>query len=625
MGGIGNRNHVLLIGIDAYPTSPLGGCVNDVRAMIRVLQTQLGVRDDEMTVLASPLEDQVIDCAGPGTAAEIRAALQRLDTEHVQPNDRVIIHYSGHGASRMVEGKRRHVVECLVPVDHVEGNDRLLYDVEINRCLAAIARRTHNLTVVFDCCHSAGVSRDPWEAIRVLTLGPITDEHLEGPSSDTAPTRLGQRIKGKPLVLAACLADEVAGECVHAGRHMGKLTRALCVSLESLPPGEIGRYSWRELWPRLLSATSKQHPRLLGDDRRGLFESKLGRDPGDVHVQPRTDGSYDVSAGTLLDVGEGAELGVYGGAVARLPPTGSPDAEVARLARLRVIRADREQAQAELVDAIEGFSWPDHARCRIERYADPRLRVAFQGAAVPDSMRERLADLRIDVVEEAADVRLIREGERADDWLLWDDRLGSWSESSSPFARMGELAVVPILEHCIRWQLPLRLAERCASHELELRVLDATPPIADPQDHDGHDLASTDPPGYRIAFQHRFCVEVFNLSDAVLHVSLLGVGSDGVVVMLGHETIAAGTAHIFWNRNVLGEGFWFEAPAGVERIVAIGTTSRSVAFDSLETDPEVDFESILAGVESRGGFRRTQAQPAPAVRWTAAVLCISST
>src|SRR5690606_19126705 len=75
---------------------------------------------------------------------------------------------------------------------------------------------------------------------------------------------------------------------------------------------QLERRSWRELWPLLLAAAEPQHPWLIGDDRRRVFGLTRGRSPGDVRVEPRAQtNDYQVFAGSLLDVTEGAEIAVY--------------------------------------------------------------------------------------------------------------------------------------------------------------------------------------------------------------------------------------------------------------------------------------------------------------------------
>ena len=47
--------HVLLIGIDAYPIKPLGGCVNDIDVVQRLLLSErVAIPKDSITRLASP-------------------------------------------------------------------------------------------------------------------------------------------------------------------------------------------------------------------------------------------------------------------------------------------------------------------------------------------------------------------------------------------------------------------------------------------------------------------------------------------------------------------------------------------------------------------------------------------
>jgi hypothetical protein len=94
---------------------PLFGCVNDIDEVQRVLVHRLGIPTTCIRRLASPAGE----CAGPGaTLGNIRDALRSMACG-AGADDRVIIYFSGHGASvELVDARgRKFHREALVPVD----------------------------------------------------------------------------------------------------------------------------------------------------------------------------------------------------------------------------------------------------------------------------------------------------------------------------------------------------------------------------------------------------------------------------------------------------------------------------------------------------------------------------
>ena len=152
------RIHALLIGIDAYaqPGSRLAGCVNDVEAFAVFLRAQSEAAEAPCIIekLTAP-RGREPDENWP-TRPRIVAALQSLAGESVLPGDRVIIYYSGHG-TRLYFTKSGTDCEALVPAGYTGSRSQLVFDFELNKLLAAIARRSGDLTVIMDCCRAAGV------------------------------------------------------------------------------------------------------------------------------------------------------------------------------------------------------------------------------------------------------------------------------------------------------------------------------------------------------------------------------------------------------------------------------------------------------------------------------------
>ena len=99
----------LLVGINAYPGNELQGCVNDVTDMAEFLVSHCGFNENDIRLLTD----------GRATTEAIMEHLKWL-MSGAKSGDRVVFHYSGHGAQfpiRDQSGKVTRVDECICPVD----------------------------------------------------------------------------------------------------------------------------------------------------------------------------------------------------------------------------------------------------------------------------------------------------------------------------------------------------------------------------------------------------------------------------------------------------------------------------------------------------------------------------
>jgi hypothetical protein len=241
----------LLIGIDDYPEKPLRGCLNDIRAIERVL-ARAGVPETAITRLPT------------ATAEEIRAALRELRS--MAGFGHVLIHYSGHGTQVFTrESGKLFAREALVT-----AGGELLFDVELKALLGAIGAE---VTLILDCCSSAGVARSPGTEIRSIEVaGPIDRAPAERFAELAAALAENERC----TIAAACLADERAIEqAAGDGLIHGAWTAALLRAFAARSDAELANATWAELWEEVtaeLAAKSPgQHPRLFGDRDRPIF------------------------------------------------------------------------------------------------------------------------------------------------------------------------------------------------------------------------------------------------------------------------------------------------------------------------------------------------------------------
>ena len=147
-GAGGGRRLALCVGIDNYPTAPLGGCVNDARdwadalarlgfAAPRSLYNQNATRDAIMRQLTALVGDS-------------------------RPGDVIVFQYAGHGTTvpdldgDEAGGDTPGDDEALCPYDFASGE--LLIDDDMRAIFGRLPAGV-NLTCFFDCCHSGTITR----------------------------------------------------------------------------------------------------------------------------------------------------------------------------------------------------------------------------------------------------------------------------------------------------------------------------------------------------------------------------------------------------------------------------------------------------------------------------------
>jgi hypothetical protein len=196
------RRRALCVGIDAYPTQPLAGCVNDARSWA----TALGEHGFETEMLLDG-------------AATREALLDRLRTfvGGGQPGDVLVFQFAGHGTYfDDVSGDETDARdEAFCPVDLNTG--AVILDDEVREVFAGL-RDGVNLTCFIDCCHSGSITRlapQPGLDERPRTITPTPEMRAfyrqlraEHGRSRVAASPAAMR----DVTFAACQPEEVAWE-----------------------------------------------------------------------------------------------------------------------------------------------------------------------------------------------------------------------------------------------------------------------------------------------------------------------------------------------------------------------------------------------------------------------------
>lgn len=665
--------YALLVGIDRYPEGyrSLSGCVNDIDAVERLLfePPGIGIPPEQIRVirLAAPRAGRAatsrfeVETLAP-TKANLVQALKVLAGSDVKPSDRILIYYSGHGDEKLWSGSPVWH-EALVP--HNDREIEYLFDVEINALINAIAARTDDLTIVFDCCHSAGATRD---LSGVLVQGAV--RALGGNDAPIAPpdvTALGldggvqERGVGLPLlqspnpsymVVVACQSDEKAREGAYpAGQPShGVFTHTLLSVLGDRTAAERADLRWADLWPTLLAKAAErnallgqrtQHPWIIGRSERKVFGGPWEKMDVGYRVTRRTDGDFEIGAGSLMGITEGAEIVVYGPEPRLFPPIGSPaDQPVGRLV---VGQAGPSSAIAAAIGA--GFVLPKGARGRLLKPGEgQRLRVSLKPAD-PGLQAQIEASPLLQVVSSTdpdADVEVVAQPGRG--WIIAND-----TEPLLATIPAGEIQALRAgLEHCYHYNTVLRMARNCndpqLAHSLSVRILDCNDEtaLAAMSQEQLADPALPEAPRdedrvYALRPGFKFCVKIANSSSSHLNVTLLNCSAGGLVEYLSDALLRDGATHVMWLDNEMGASFeaWPDVlpsgagvvlePYATERMIAIGTTRHEVDLHFLTLDKSV--QDVVNENLSMRGERPLRPAPAktstaPTELWTATVTAI---
>ena len=149
-GGNMEGHRALLVGINAYPSSPLNGCVNDITSMTELLTSSLyNFKSENIRLLVD-------------SRATTAAILDHLNwLVQAQPGDEVLFHYSGHGAqvpTRNNAGEVDDLSEVVCPVDFDWSPERMITDKQFVEIFKKLPDG-----VIFnwlsDSCHSGDLDK----------------------------------------------------------------------------------------------------------------------------------------------------------------------------------------------------------------------------------------------------------------------------------------------------------------------------------------------------------------------------------------------------------------------------------------------------------------------------------
>lgn len=145
VASIDSRGHAVVFGISQYAPntgiSELKGVPRDMDSAVAMAQL-MGISQDRVSIYR---DKQVSKAAMSATLAQL--------AKDIQPDEPVLIYYSGHGGRTADPSKPGSCLEGLIAYDQA-----LLTSSEMAELLRPLARITDKLFVFFDACHSGGLT-----------------------------------------------------------------------------------------------------------------------------------------------------------------------------------------------------------------------------------------------------------------------------------------------------------------------------------------------------------------------------------------------------------------------------------------------------------------------------------
>lgn len=175
----------LVVGIDDYPTAPLGGCVNDAHAIASVLETNGdGSPNFAVKLITCPSETV--------TRATLKEAIEAVFDGD---SDISLFYFSGHGMISSTGG-------YVVTADYKKYDEGIsMHDI----LTLANKSKSKNKVVILDCCHSGAfgtptITGDSVaqlaEGLSVLTASRATESALEIGGSGVFTTLVVDALQG---------------------------------------------------------------------------------------------------------------------------------------------------------------------------------------------------------------------------------------------------------------------------------------------------------------------------------------------------------------------------------------------------------------------------------------------
>ncbi|SJL12882.1 uncharacterized protein ARMOST_16315 [Armillaria ostoyae] len=170
-----SRIYAIIIGINNYDSDELKGCVADAVSINDYLTTKLRVPKERVRLLLGCRASDNYpnhSFVEPTRQNIVETLCSLASNTNIQHGDRIIIYYSGHGATYSCKELFPDGVASTGFIQAICSSDRQPFDAppptqphdisgrEINVILREVARsKGHHITLIMDCCFSGGGGR----------------------------------------------------------------------------------------------------------------------------------------------------------------------------------------------------------------------------------------------------------------------------------------------------------------------------------------------------------------------------------------------------------------------------------------------------------------------------------
>lgn len=225
-------NRAFLVGINTYPSAPLRGCVNDVVDMANFLVTQCGFKKEEIRLLTD----------NRATTAGIIERLEWL-VNGLEKGDRVLFHYSGHGAQMATRNKKEEIDgldEVICPVDFDWSDAHAIRDKQFATIFAKVPAGVEFIWIS-DSCHSGDLSKEMTINANRAYPCPADFAWRNGAARNLKKAPMGlakAATKINAALISGCKSTQTSADAVFAKRFNGALTYFLLHELNKKPNGK---------------------------------------------------------------------------------------------------------------------------------------------------------------------------------------------------------------------------------------------------------------------------------------------------------------------------------------------------------------------------------------------------
>ena len=251
-------DRALLIGINAYPGQPLRGCVNDVTDMADFLVKNSSFAEDDIRLLVDAR------ATTQGIYDRLGWLLTGLD-----PGDRVLLHYSGHGtlfSRRNAQGQVIDKQDSICPVDFDWSREHAILATDMQKLFTTVPAGV-DFVFVSDSCNSGDLSKQ-FQHFSPKFLVPPADMAWRVETADKKKIGLKtvrSAVQNNCAFISGCRSDQESADATFNGRPNGALTYYL---LGTLGSGGYLKQPLINVVPKVVSALKHngydQEPQLHG-------------------------------------------------------------------------------------------------------------------------------------------------------------------------------------------------------------------------------------------------------------------------------------------------------------------------------------------------------------------------